>query len=155
MAGPYPGAIHDDEAHLKAGWLIQNGFSFFLDLTEPGEYGLEPYASFLLRMTDEDEATVTHKRLSIRDMDIPTREEMVQILDTIDGALESGHKIYLHCYGGIGRTGTVVGCHLVRHGMDNETALSQIATWRQDILNSWRRSPETEEQRQFVLGWIE
>jgi hypothetical protein len=31
MAGPYPGAIHDDEAHLKAGWLIQNGFSFFYE----------------------------------------------------------------------------------------------------------------------------
>jgi hypothetical protein len=155
MAGPYPSAIRDDEAHLKAGWLIQNGFSFFLDLTEPGEYGLEPYAPLLLRMTAENDDTVTHKRLSIRDMDTPTWEEMVQILDTIDAALESGHKIYLHCYGGIGRTGTVVGCHLVRHGMDGDTALGQIASWRQDIQNSWRRSPETEEQRQFVLSWIE
>jgi hypothetical protein len=53
MAGAYPSAIRDDEAHLKAGWLIQNGFSFFLDLTEPGEYGLEPYAPLLLRMTAE------------------------------------------------------------------------------------------------------
>jgi len=155
MAGPYPSAIRDDEAHLKAGWLIQNGFSFFLDLTEPGEYSLEPYAPLLLRMTAENEDTVTHKRISIRDMDIPTREEMVQILDTIDAALESGHKIYLHCYGGIGRTGTVVGCHLVHHGMDGETALDQIASWRLDIPNGWRRSPETEEQRQFVLGWTE
>ena len=155
MAGPYPSAIRDSEAHLKAGWLIQNGFSFFLDLTEPGGYGLEPYAPLLLLMTAENEDTVTHKRISIRDLDTPTREEMVQILDTIDAALESGHKIYLHCYGGIGRTGTVIGCHLVRHGMDSETALVQIASWRQDIPNGWRRSPETEEQRQFVLGWIE
>jgi len=155
MAGGYPRAIRDDESHLQAGWLIQNGFSFFLDLTEPDEYGLEPYAPLLLRMMSENEGTVTHKRISIRDMDIPTREEMVRILDTIDAALESGHRVYLHCYGGIGRTGTVVGCHLVRHGMDSEIALGQIASWRQDTPNGWRRSPETEEQRQFVLGWNE
>jgi len=155
MAGAYPSAIRDDEAHLKAGWLIHNGFSFFLDLTEPGEYGLDPYAPLLLRMTAENKNTVTHKRISIRDMDTPTREDMVQILDTIDSALKSGHRVYLHCYGGIGRTGTVVGCHLVRHGMDGETALGQITTWRQDIPDGWRRSPETEEQRQFMLGWIE
>jgi protein tyrosine phosphatase len=109
----------------------------------------------LLRLTAENEDTVTHRRISIHDMDIPTREEMIQILDTIDTALESGHKIYLHCYGGIGRTGTVVGCHQVRHGMDGVTALGQIASWRQDIPDGWRRSPETEEQRQFVLRWIE
>lgn len=155
MAGAYPSAIRDDEAHLKAGWLIHNGFSFFVDLTEPGEYGLDPYAPLLLRMTAENKNTVTHKRISIRDMDTPTREDMVLILDTIDSALKSGHRVYLHCYGGIGRTGTVVGCHLVRHGMDGETALGQITTWRQNILDGWRRSPETEEQRQFVLGWIE
>ena len=155
MAGAYPSAIRDDEAHLKAGRLIQHGFSFFLDLTEPGEYGLEPYAPLLLRMTAENEQTLTHRRMPIRDMDTPTREEMVRILDTIDAALESGHKVYLHCYGGIGRTGTVVGCHLVRHGMDGETALGQITSWRQDTPDSWRRSPETEEQRQFVLDWTE
>jgi hypothetical protein len=155
MAGPYPGAIYENEAHLRAGWLIQNGFSFFLDLTESGEYGLEPYAPLLLLMMADNEDTVTHKRIPIRDMDTPTREEMVQILDTIDAALESGHRVYLHCYGGIGRTGTVVGCHLVRHGIDNEIALDQIASWRWDTPNGWRRSPETEEQRQFVLGWNE
>ena len=71
MAGPYPGAIYENEAHLRAGWLIQNGFSFFLDLTESGEYGLEPYAPLLLLMMADNEGTVTHKRIPIRDMDTP------------------------------------------------------------------------------------
>ena len=87
-----PVRIDENEAHLRAGWLIQNGFSFFLDLTESGEYGLEPYAPLLLLMMADNEDTVTHKRIPVRDMDTPTREEMVQILDTIDAALESGHR---------------------------------------------------------------
>lgn len=32
-------------------------------------------------------------------------------------ALAAGQTVYVHCYGGIGRTGTVVGCWLVRHGL--------------------------------------
>ena len=27
-----------------------------------------------------------------------------------------GRKVYVHCWGGVGRTGTVVGCYLVRQG---------------------------------------
>ena len=39
------------------------------------------------------------------------------ILDEIDGAILNGKTVYVHCLGGIGRTGTVVGCYLVRHGI--------------------------------------
>ena len=35
---------------------------------------------------------------------------MVAILDSLDTAIADEHTIYLHCWGGIGRTGTVVGC---------------------------------------------
>ena len=35
-------------------------------------------------------------------------------------------KIYLHCQAGIGRTGTVVGCYLVRHGLSGRAALSHL-----------------------------
>jgi protein-tyrosine phosphatase len=61
--------------------------------------------------------------------------------------------VYVHCFGGIGRTGTVVGCYLVRHGADAETALAEIARRRQGTPDGYRRSPETNEQRQFVLTW--
>ena len=55
---------------------------------------------------------------------------LVQILDDLDQALADGHRVYLHCFGGIGRTGTVVGCYLVRHGMTGNEVLEQIAAWR-------------------------
>ena len=78
---------------------------------------------------------------------------MVTILDAIDDAVERGRIVYVHCYGGVGRTGTVVGCYLVRHGRSGEEALAAIAEWRRNTPDGWRNSPETREQRELVLNW--
>ncbi len=77
----------------------------------------------------------------------------MRILDTLDGALAAGHIVYLHCWGGIGRTGTVVGCHLVRHGMTSEQALAEIARLRRDTPDAGKVSPETPAQTRLVLRW--
>lgn len=34
----------------------------------------------------------------------------IRILDAIDARLEAGKSVYVHCWGGIGRTDTVAGC---------------------------------------------
>jgi hypothetical protein len=65
-------------------------------------------------------------RTPLRDFTAPPREEMRMILDLIDSELTDGGAVYLHCYGGIGRTGTVVGCWLVRHGTPPEDAIEAI-----------------------------
>ena len=82
---------------------------------------------------------------------------MVQILDTIDTVLAANTNLYVHCWGGIGRTGTVIGCHLVRHGSEGEAALRQIATWWQTVEKSVRnpRSPETDAQVAMIREWCE
>ena len=41
---------------------------------------------------------------------------------------EGLEPVYVHCWGGIGRTGTVVGCWLVRHGMTGDEALAEFAS---------------------------
>jgi protein-tyrosine phosphatase len=96
---------------------------------------------------------VLHRRMPIADMDTPTPEEMSQTLALIDQALADGRSIYVHCWGGIGRTGTVVGCHLVQHGLSGIQAIEEIARLRAGTPDAWRASPETEEQRQMVLSW--
>jgi protein-tyrosine phosphatase len=71
--------------------------------------------------------------------------------------MEEGRKIYLHCWGGIGRTGTTVGCYLVRHGRTGEEALRQLAEWWKKVPKSriHIHSPETHEQADFILKWNE
>jgi protein-tyrosine phosphatase len=81
---------------------------------------------------------------------------MNAILNAIESSLRAGHKIYLHCWGGIGRTGTTVGCYLVRQGKSADEALDQLAAWWRGVPKSRVHpySPETREQVAFVRSWI-
>jgi protein-tyrosine phosphatase len=75
---------------------------------------------------------------------------MREILDELAAAIDEGRTVYVHCRGGIGRTGTVVGCWLVRGGSSGEEAITTIAALRGDSF-----SPETREQHEFVRAWTQ
>ena len=101
-------------------------------------------------------------RYPIRDVYIPTEELMVEILDAIDDDLASGHNVYVHCWGGVGRTGTVVGCWLIRHGyataddvleMISDLRIGDAGRGPNAGRGETRESPETLEQVDFVVGW--
>ena len=55
--------------------------------------------------------------------------------------------------GGIGRTGTVMGCYLVRHGWEPAEALAEIKRLRRGSPDGYKASPETPAQEVFVLNW--
>jgi hypothetical protein len=107
---------------------LGDGTTLFLDLTEEGS--MRPYA-------DDLPPGARHVRMPIQDFGVPTEQEMVAILDTIDAALADGQHVYVHCRAGIGRTRTVIGCHRRRHGLDPGPL------------------PETDEQQAMVQGWPE
>jgi protein-tyrosine phosphatase len=135
--------------------FLDAGVTFFLDLTVEGESGLRPYAPLLPRKTLRAGAPVHYQRMAIRDMSTPTLPLLQQILTTLDGALAGGHTVYVHCWAGIGRTGTVIGCYLVQQGMSPSQAFQTIAHLLQNTPRSHRRSPETEAQRQVVQQWAQ
>jgi protein tyrosine phosphatase len=154
LAGEYPGSrSFEEEMHLKLENLLEIGVTCFIDLTQPGE--LNPYENSLSTQALRWGKRVDHLRFPIQDFGCPKPQDMKRILDTIDSVLAKEEVIYLHCWGGIGRTGTVVGCFLVRHGKTGQEALDLIADLRKDIPDSWRRSPESDEQWEMVLHWEE
>jgi hypothetical protein len=57
--------------------------------------------------------------------------------------------------GGIGRTGTTVGCYLVRHGRSGEQALEELARLYAGAAQSafYPHSPEDPRQTAFVREW--
>lgn len=153
LAGEYPGRFGEEVTRKRLDALIEAGFDLFIDLTRPNE-GL-PYSKTLLEEASVYEAEVAYRSFPIGDFGLPTPEQMSSILDAIDEGLQTGHKIYLHCWGGIGRTGTTVGCYLVRHGMSGTEALAQLSAWWREVPKSryHPHSPETLEQMEFIRNW--
>lgn len=153
LAGEYPGQFSAEATRRRLDALLEAGFDTFIDLTRSDE--TFPYDRILLEEAALYQVEVVRHRFPIGDFGLPTPEIMKEILDTIDAALQNGRKIYLHCWGGIGRTGTTVGCYLVRRGMSGEEALRQLAEWWRTVPKSsiHPRSPETLDQVQFIRNW--
>jgi protein-tyrosine phosphatase len=149
LAGPHPGAWNENQGRQRIRRLLDLGVTFFVDLTEPDE--TQGYDLLLSTEAAALSRDVTYRQLAIRDMDVPDQSRMVAILDTLDTAIHWGHVVYIHCLAGVGRTGTVVGCYLVRHGLTGDDALGEIARLR----GGRSDSPQTDEQRYMVSTWHE
>ena len=156
LAGGYPGLRNDEigtRRRLTA--FLNAGIDTFIDLTCAGDR--PPYLAVLQEQARAIEFQVYHRRFSFPDFDVPTHETMTAALDSIDAALAAGHKVYLHCVGGIGRTGMVVGCYFIRHAMEPAQALLHLRALYQSAAQSLLapNSPESGEQVRFILNWKE
>ncbi len=115
-AGAYPGKKGRRELERVpevVEQLLDAGINRFVNLTQDYPGGTDAHLTHY-DLDVEPHAEVD--RFAIRDVNIPTEALMVEILDAIDDDLAVGHNVYVHCWGGVGRTGTVVGCWLIRHG---------------------------------------
>jgi hypothetical protein len=160
LAGFYPGGLTEHEAEQKLRALLDAGITYVVNLTEEDEPGangqpFRPYNPLLMALATARRVEVTCVRMPIRDQDIPPVATMQKILDTIDSAMQRKLATYVHCWGGLGRTGTVVGCYLVRHGIaSGEEALNRITHLRRNHDTDFHRSsPETPRQRDMVRQW--
>jgi len=159
LAGVYPASDSPKEATAKLQQLLAVGVGHVLNLTESKEANykglpLVDYVPELTALAQQRQRAITCRRLPIRDLDVPSVETMKAILDDIDDATHSGRTVYAHCWGGRGRTGTVVGCYLARHGLAvGEQALKMVKYLRRTDAKAHTESPETEAQKDFVRQW--
>lgn len=152
LAGEYPADRYfEDQTRRKLDSLLDANINSWVDLTQKNE--LAPYLPILLREAEIYEHPVEYFQYSIENYGVPSELLMIQILDTIDAALEQNKNVYVHCWGGIGRTGTVIGCFLVRQGLNGEEALQQIKHLRRNVPDAWQRSPESDAQCSMVRSW--
>jgi len=155
-AGAYPGqpepVPHGGEP-LVLTQLLAAGIDVFVNLTEDhdprsGDGFLTSYQPFLRGRAILD-------RHPIVDMDVPTDERMHEILGTIDAALAGGRNVYVHCWGGLGRTGTVIGCWMTHRGL--ATSVTAQATLDRLRLGDrgagHRAAPQTGAQQAMMRRW--
>lgn len=153
LAGEYPGSYDPESMRRRVDAFLEAGVTTFINLTQPHE--LPSYEPIMKEQAQIYNVTASHYRFAIRDHSVPSSELMTSILDTIDEAINNGGCVYVHCWGGVGRTGMVVGCHLVRHGVTNAEAVAQVNKLFKTRPNNpyFARSPESDEQVDFILNW--
>ncbi len=150
-AGEYPGDKNRECAKDKLNRMMQFGVRCFFDLTEEGE--LVPYVDLL-------PANMNYVRFPIRDVSVPQSiEDVRQLVKTILQKADGTHgEVYVHCWGGVGRTGTIIAC-LIAEEMENPTLEKVVAELRKRFAmmpkSAYRQTPETKEQEHFVQQYIE
>lgn len=92
---------------------------------------------------------VTVERWPMPDGMPPSSPEVMDaLLDSIDAARDDG-DVAVACMGGVGRTGTVTACALVRAGMAADEAIAEVRRVRHPT------AVETDEQWRFVHAFAQ
>ncbi len=67
----------------------------------------------------------------VRDFTPPAQEQIQRMIDFIDEqAVNGGRPVAVSCYAGIGRTGTVLACYLVKRGAEPADAIDEVRRLR-------------------------
>ena len=145
LAGEHPAKEGEEQLSEKLQLFALAGITHFIDLTSPAD-PVKTYQPL------GGAVRINHP---ITDFGVPSPLQMQGILQSIQSALSQGGKVYVHCKGGIGRTGTVAATWLTEQGLDDEQALALLLQKWQAMDKRFEEphTPETQAQREFVRTW--
>jgi len=76
-------------------------------------------------------------RFPVVDRDIPAVDTMRAILEMIMESIDDHKPVYVHCWGGVGRNGTAIGCFLMKHGRAHQGSVREAIA---DLRRNWARA---------------
>lgn len=131
--------------------LLRFGITVFLDLTQ--SYEIPEYASFL-------PPNVQKISFPIRNCDVPSSvESVIGLFRRLEQLLHEhpNAKLYIHCHGGVGRTGTIVACYYIYfEHLSFEKALDKMRRqYAQSPRSKFMNAPETKSQVEFIKTFAE
>jgi len=148
--GPWPGKLALSARPRGGDWLKDEiahwkraGIDSVLSLLTPDE-------ERDLDLRDEAAETkrlgLEYSSFSIPDRQVPQSEaKLGKELERVNNKLSAGRNVLVHCRQGVGRTGLVAACLLIKNGMSPGSAVDVVSTARGVAI------PDTTEQR----AWIE
>lgn len=149
LQGPWRGKVALASRPRGGDWLNE-------EIADWKRGGIASVVSLLTPDEERDleltfEATMAKKHglefisFPIPDRQVPRSEAALgKLLDAISDVLESGKDVLIHCRQGVGRTGLVAACLLVKAGMSPGAAVEAVSAARQIEV------PETSEQRHWI-----
>lgn len=135
IAGPWPGRLAIAPRPRGGDWLEdevrawqQSGLDIVVSLLTPGEVAE-------LELDKEEAWCQAHGiqfcAFPIADLGVPvSRQASVELINKLDKALSEGKNIAVHCRQGIGRSGLLAACLLIRSGKEPETAFERVSAAR-------------------------
>jgi protein-tyrosine phosphatase len=152
--GPWPGHLlisarprGGDWLEDDVRWWRDSGIDVVVSLLTPEE-------SIELEVEGEekrsDEAGIVFVSFPIADREVPrSQAKALEVIDSLEAALAKRKKVAVHCRQGIGRSGLMAACLLVRAGVEPSAAFERVSAIRGCAV------PETAQQREWVLQFAQ
>ena len=148
LAGEYPGDKDAARARMKFDLLVDNGIRTFIDLTTSADR-LQPYQDVVAAVATARQLELEHLSFPIPDLDVVDDAAYDTVTVMIERGMERG-GVYVHCWGGVGRTGTVVGCVLADEGLNYDAIIERLASLRRGSCKEHRQAPEMPVQHEVI-----
>jgi ADP-ribosyl-[dinitrogen reductase] hydrolase len=148
LAGEYPGHPSPSRARQKVDVLVDAGVRTFVDLTTPADR-LAPYERMVTEVAEARRLDVRHVSFPIPDLGVVADDRYDEVCDVIENGRLRG-VVYVHCWGGVGRTATVIGCVLANEGLCYDEIVARLAALRRGGRKAHRPAPEMPVQHDLI-----
>jgi len=134
LQGAYPVGKTDIEQRVVISALMRAGVSCFVNLVSLQETMQLPEYSSLVsaheKMRPKDNAKVDHVHFPISDGGTAKDNQVLPLLQDLVKRVKQNQKLYIHCYGGHGRAGTICACLLgILYELPPDEAIQRIQVY--------------------------